>query len=64
MDLPIFTSSLYVMVDPITNSPGHGGLDHPGRLVTMVDLNTACAQSRLPNTTKHGLCTWLLYYDR
>ena len=27
---PFFTSSPYVMVDPITNSPSHGRLDHPG----------------------------------
>ena len=38
-----------MMVDPITNSPGHGGPDCPGWLVTMVDLNMVRAQSRLPN---------------
>src|ERR1700753_3086500 len=26
----------------------------------MVDPNMVRAQSRLPNTTKHGLCAWLL----
>ena len=63
-DLPIPTPPPYVMVDPITNSPGHSGPDHPGYLVTMVDPNMAHIQSRLPNTTKHGLCAQLLYYSQ
>ena len=58
---PFFTSSPYTMVDLITNSPGHGGLDRPGQLVTMVDPNMAHAQSRLPNTDKHGLCHRLCF---